>query len=69
VDPGWGQLCALDCEQIPKPSALPLAAVEQAKAQKTGNVLEVTTRDMRQVNLIDLARLLERRSSEARNAG
>jgi purine-binding chemotaxis protein CheW len=67
VDPGWGHLTALDCEQIPKPAALPLAAVEAARAAKGGPVLEVTTKDMRQVNLIDLTKLLDRRAAEVRH--
>src|SRR3954468_7268056 len=32
VDPGFGRLVALDCERIPKPSGLPHALVEEARA-------------------------------------
>jgi purine-binding chemotaxis protein CheW len=63
VDPGWGALTALDCEQIPKPAALPVAAIEQAKARGAGAIMEVTTQDMRLVNYIDVARLLDRRAN------
>ena len=69
VDPGWGQLTALDCEQIPKPSPLPMMLVEQARARGSNAILEITTRDMRQVNLIELARLLDRREETKRHGG
>ncbi|TMA19216.1 MAG: chemotaxis protein CheW, partial [Deltaproteobacteria bacterium] len=32
VDPGFGRLIALDCERIPKPTGLPHALVEEARA-------------------------------------
>lgn len=57
VGPG-GELVALDCEQIPKPSAVPVAAVAQAKRRAPGAVLELTTRDLRQIRLIELDSLL-----------
>lgn len=55
-----GQKVALDCEQIPKPISLPAAAIETARATG-GAYVEVTTADLRQVNLIDVNRLLARR--------
>jgi chemotaxis signal transduction protein len=64
VDPGWGQVVALDCEQIPRPSALPMALYEQARTRAGGAIVEVATRDMRQVNVIDLSKLLDRRAKE-----
>jgi chemotaxis signal transduction protein len=62
VDRGGGQKVALDCEQIPKPVALSSALVDAAKAG-AGNApwAEVTGREMHQVNLIDIGRLLARR--------
>ncbi|MFH0901201.1 MAG: chemotaxis protein CheW, partial [Pseudomonadota bacterium] len=59
VDAGEGRLAALDCEQIPKPVALPVRCVEEARPLCEGPVVEVTTPDFRRVCLIDdLARLL-----------
>jgi purine-binding chemotaxis protein CheW len=60
VEPRAGHLCALDAEQIPKASTLPLAVVEQARARAATPILEVTTPDLRRVHLVDqLAALLE----------
>jgi purine-binding chemotaxis protein CheW len=71
VDPGFGRLVALDCERIPKPTGLPHALVEQARARSTGPVTEITLPGMRQVLLLDLRRLMDRRNAvdeEKRNA-
>lgn len=62
VEPGWGQTVALDCEQIPKPVGLPITLVEEARAKKQGAVVEITTREMKQVTLIDLKQLLDKRA-------
>jgi purine-binding chemotaxis protein CheW len=64
VDPGFGHLVALDCERIPKPVAVPHALVEEARARSTGAVCELTLPGMRQVNLLDLLRLMDRRHSQ-----
>jgi purine-binding chemotaxis protein CheW len=62
VDPGLGgRLVALDCERIPKPVQLPFAAVEEAMSRWEGAVVEVTLPGPRQVNLIDLRKLMDRR--------
>jgi chemotaxis signal transduction protein len=61
VDPGLGRLVALDCERIPKPSGLPHAQVEEARARSTGPVCEITLAGTRQVSLLDLLRLMDRR--------
>ncbi|HYS09961.1 MAG TPA: chemotaxis protein CheW [Myxococcales bacterium] len=61
VDPGFGRLVALDCERIPKPTGLPHAQVEEARARSTGAVCEITLAGTRQVNLLDLGRLMDRR--------
>ena len=61
VDPGVGRLVALDCERIPKPSGLPHAQVEEARARSTGPVCEITLPGTRQVSLLDLLRLMDRR--------
>jgi len=52
-----GDLLALDCEQVPQPLAVPLRAVEEARA-RGGAVVPVGLPGARQVNLIDLDRLL-----------
>lgn len=69
VDPGDGQLVALDCEQIPRASALPLATVEHERSRQQGAVAPITTRELNQVNLLDLRRLLEPKTKDARHAG
>lgn len=66
VDPGWGRLTAFDCEQIPKPTSLPVSSIENARAVQSGAVLEITTPELRLVNYIDIAKLLDRRAAEAR---
>jgi chemotaxis signal transduction protein len=67
VDPGLGgRLVALDCERIPKPVPLPVALVEQARSRSSGAVVEVTLPGLKQVNLIDLKKLLDRRVQETR---
>lgn len=69
VDPGWGRLMALDCEQIPKPTGIPHTVVEEARARSAGAVLELTLAGMRQLHLIDLRRLFDRRqAAEKRRA-
>ncbi len=69
VERGDGELCALDCEAIPRPLSLPAAAVEAARAQTEGPVVEVPVNNNRQIiHLIDLPRLFAR-GAGARNAG
>jgi purine-binding chemotaxis protein CheW len=64
VDPGFGKLLALDCERIPKPTGLPHALVEEARARSTGAVVEITLPGMKQVSLLELPRLMDRRGHE-----
>jgi chemotaxis signal transduction protein len=69
VNPGMGgRLFALDCERIPKPVQLPVSAVEAARARATGPLLEVALPGLKQVSLIDLRRLMDRRSQDGRRA-
>jgi chemotaxis signal transduction protein len=69
VDRGDGELCALDCEAIPRPLSLPAAAVEAARTHADGPVTEVLLSTTRQVvHVIDLPRLFAR-GAGARNAG
>jgi chemotaxis signal transduction protein len=69
VERGDGELCALDCEAIPRPLSLPSAAVEVARSQTDGPVIEVPVNNNRQIiHLIDLPRLFAR-GAGARNAG
>ena len=60
VDPGLGRLLAVDCEQIPKPVALPLSLVEEARARARGPVVELTLPGLRTLNLIELRELIAR---------
>lgn len=53
-----GEPVALDSEQIPKPSAVALAALDRARAATDAAVLEITTPDKRLLHLIDVERLL-----------
>jgi purine-binding chemotaxis protein CheW len=64
LEVGGGRLIAVDCEQIPKPAAIPLRLVEQARAQGSakGPSFEVRTPDRRQVQILDLQRLFDRRT-------
>jgi chemotaxis signal transduction protein len=64
VDPGFGHLVALDCERIPKPIGVPHAVVEEARARSSGAICELTLPGMRQVNLLDLLRLMDRRQDQ-----
>jgi len=64
VDPGFGRLVALDCERIPKPVGLPHARVEEARSRSAGAITEITLPGMKQVSLIELPRLMDRRSSQ-----
>lgn len=61
VDPGFGELTAIDCERIPVAMALPRSAVEAALQGSDAAVVEVMTPDRRQVHLIKLGQLLDRR--------
>jgi purine-binding chemotaxis protein CheW len=61
---GAGRLVAVDCEQIPRPAAISSRLLDQARAgsaSRTRAILEVQTTDRRQINLLDIHRLLERR--------
>jgi purine-binding chemotaxis protein CheW len=69
VERGDGELCALDCEAIPRPLSLPTSAVEAARVYAEGPVIEVLLSSNRQViHLIDLPRLFAR-GAGARNVG
>lgn len=57
VDAG-SRMVALDCEQTPKPSVLPLALVEEARGRTRGAAVELLLPGGRQVTLLDPARLL-----------
>jgi len=63
VEPTPGHLVGLDCEQIPKPSTLPLAAIEKARARTRGPILELITPGLVQVGLLDLSALLASRKA------
>ncbi|MGZ3457779.1 MAG: chemotaxis protein CheW, partial [Archangium sp.] len=69
VERGDGELCALDCEAIPRPLSLPTALVEAARTQTEGPVTQILLSSNRQIiHLIDLPRLFAR-GAGARNAG
>ena len=69
VDPGMGgPLFALDCERIPKPISLPLTSVQEARARARGPLAPVAAPGVPPLDLIDLRRLMDRRSSEKRRA-
>jgi chemotaxis signal transduction protein len=60
VEPVPGKLVGLDCEEIPKPCPLPIVAVEKAKKAESGPIVELFLPGSTQINLLDLATLLER---------
>jgi purine-binding chemotaxis protein CheW len=60
VEPVAGKLIGLDCEEIPKPCPLPLTAVQKAKDQDHGPVVELFIAGSAPIHLIDLAALLDR---------
>jgi purine-binding chemotaxis protein CheW len=66
VERGDGELCALDCESIPRPIALPVGAVEAARTRAEGPVLEVFTGEQL-IHLIDPTRLFARAGTGARH--
>jgi purine-binding chemotaxis protein CheW len=61
VDPGWGRLVALDFEEIPRSIGVSLRAVEETRARGQKAIIEVV-HEGRVVHLVDLARLLDRRT-------
>ncbi|HEY5922669.1 MAG TPA: chemotaxis protein CheW [Kofleriaceae bacterium] len=61
VDPGWGRLVALDCEDVPRPVSIAHATLDEARAREAKAITEIA-HDGRIVHLIDLMRLLDRRS-------
>lgn len=61
VDPGWGRLVAIDCEDVPRPVSIPLAAIEESRAREAKAITEVVHAG-HVIHLLDLGRLLDRRS-------
>jgi purine-binding chemotaxis protein CheW len=66
VDPGLGRLIALDCEQIPKPVRVPAALANEALERDKGPVAGIVLPGMRQLNLLDLRKLMDRRGAKDR---
>jgi purine-binding chemotaxis protein CheW len=61
VDPGWGRLVAIDCEEVPRPLGLTVTSLEDARARGPKPIIEVAHAG-HLVHLIDLGRLLDRRT-------
>jgi len=61
VDPGWGRLVAIDCEEVPRPIGLHVAAVEETRARGAKAIHEIAHAG-HIIHLIDLLRLLDRRT-------
>ena len=61
VDPGWGRLVAIDCEEVPRPVSIAHAALDEARAREAMAITELV-HDGRVVHLIELSKLLDRRS-------
>lgn len=64
--PGTQELAALDCEETPRPLALPSAAVEEAMSRSQGVSVELS-HEGRVIMLLDLKRLLEKREQRHGN--
>jgi len=60
VEGPGGDLLALDCEQVPQPLAVPLRVVDEARVRAHERLVPVGLPGARQLNLIDLDRLLAR---------
>ena len=58
VDAGRGELVALDCEQVPRATAMPVRLLQQVRERQSGALGEIHTPDGQVVSLIDLGRLL-----------
>lgn len=63
VDKGNGHLVAVDCEQIPRLVGLPVHLVERVRAKSAESVLEIPLKGQKQIHLIDLTLLFERRAN------
>lgn len=63
VQLGRDRLVAVDCEQIPTPAVLPARLLEEARTRASGPVATVTTADLERLQVLDLPRFLEERSS------
>ncbi len=61
VDPGWGRLLAVDCEDVPRPISIDKAVVEEARRGAAHSIADLL-HGGRVVHLVDLARLLDRRT-------
>lgn len=59
VDPGWGRLVAIDCEEVPRPVSISSTSLEESR---TGKAITEIVHDGHVVHVLDLARLLDRRS-------
>ncbi len=72
LDRGDKELCAVDCEAIPRPIGLPVGAVEAARARAEGPIIEVLFSpqpgQQQLVHLIDPPRLFARAGTGVRNA-
>jgi chemotaxis signal transduction protein len=61
VDPGWGRLVAIDCEEVPRPVSLAYGAIDEARARSPAAVVDVA-HEGRMIHAIDLGKLLDRRT-------
>ena len=68
VEPFAGKLIGLDCEEIPKPIAISLAAIEKARKSAAGPVAEVFTGGPAAIHLLDLAALFDKGGSTPHGA-
>lgn len=55
-----GRFLAVDSEQIPRPRTLPSVLIDEARARSSGALLELTTPELRRINLIVANQLLGR---------
>lgn len=60
LEVGAGQLIAVDSEQIPRPRTLPTRLLDDARARSSGALLELTTPELRRLNVIVASELLTR---------
>lgn len=53
-----GGITAFDCEQIPKPATLPMAAVKAARLDPSGAIAEIATTGLNTIHLIEVEALM-----------
>jgi purine-binding chemotaxis protein CheW len=62
VDAGFGHLTAVDCEEVPRATPLPVRILEEARSRGVKEMAIELVGDRRTIHFIDPARVLDRRA-------